>query len=244
MPAPVLLLIGAFWIGIIPNRDSLLSFVAIAMTGLIVTRIIFLLRSRRKNAAKAGPLTAWIAILVAVIFFGLFMPRTIHHVIKADAQNRFEADIPRLFLKSVSVPIDVGTADSTEYHMFTRSAAIFESRSRILLCRYSEEEYERAVASAEERFRFRTEPLGTGCYDDDHAEIADEPYTVIGDGLFRMLDPGDGDNSSFYKGCFLIMTNDVKHQIAYIAFSDDDLDMTRSLQELIKGYCGWNYLRL
>ena len=54
MPTLILLLISILWIGILPNRDSLFSFVAIAMTGLIVTRIIFLLRSQRKAGVKAA----------------------------------------------------------------------------------------------------------------------------------------------------------------------------------------------
>ena len=51
-PTLILLLIGIFWIGIIPNRDSLPSFVTIAMIGLIITRIIFLLRSKSKFIKK------------------------------------------------------------------------------------------------------------------------------------------------------------------------------------------------
>lgn len=243
-PTLILLLIGIFWIGIIPNRDSLPSFVTIAMIGLIITRIIFLLRSKSKFIKKASLLVVWIVIFLVVGFFGLLMPRTIHHVIKVDAQSRFEADISRLLPESVSAPIEVGTTESIEYHTFAWSALIFESRSWVLLCRYNEEEYERAVASVEERFHFRTEPLGTGYYDDNRVEIVDDPYTLIGDERFRMLDPGDGDYSVFYKGCFLIMTNDVKRQIAYIAFLDDDLDMTENLEELINEYCGWKYLRL
>ena len=243
-PMLILLLIGILWGGIIPNRDSIPSIVMIALSGLIISRIIFLLRSHRKGGRITALLVLWIGIFAAACFFGILMPRTTHRVIRADAQSRFEADIPHLFAEAVSAPLEVGTAESTEYHTFAQSAVIFESRSWILLCRYDEEEYERAVVSMEERFRFRTEPLGTGCYDDDRVEMVDDPYAMIGDERFRVLDPGDGDTSDFYKGCFLIMTNDTEHQIAYIAFSDDDLDMTVSLEELIKEYCGWKYLRL
>ena len=95
-----------------------------------------------------------------------------------------------------------------------------------------------------ERFHFRTEPLGTGYYDDDSVEIMDDPYTTIGDELFRMIEPGDGSTSDFYEDCVLIMTNDVKHQTAYIVFHEFDLDMTTSLEELINENCGWKYLRL
>ena len=245
LPTLILLLIGIFGIGIIPNRDSLPSFVTIAMIGLIITRIIFLLRSKSKFIIKALLLVVWIVIFLVVGFLGLFMSRTIHHVIKTDTQIRFEADIPRLFLESVSAPIEVGTTESTEYHMFARSALIFESRSWILLCRYNEEEYERAIESMEERFHFRTDALGTGYYDDDGVEIVDDPYAMIGDERFRMVYPEDGNISDyFYKDCALIMTNDVKHQIAYIVFHDYDLDMTASLEEIINEYCGWKYLCL
>ena len=244
MPMLLLLLISVFWIGIMPNRYSLPSFVAIVLMGLIVTRIIFLLRSQRKAGIKAAQVIVWILVFVVLGFFNILMPRTIHRVIKTDAQSSFETDIPHLFLESVSAPIEVGTTESVEYHTFARSSFIYETRSWILLCRYNEAEYERAIASMEERFHFRTEPLGTGDYDDHREEISVNPYTMIGDDRFRMLDPRDGEKSRFYKGCFLIMTNDIKHQIAYIAFSDDDLDMTESLENLITEYCGWKYIRL
>ena len=247
LPTLILLLISVFRIGIVPNPDSLPSFVVIAVTGLIITRIILLLRSRRKAGIKVALLIVWIVIFVVVGIFGLFMPRTIHHVVKADAKGRFEADIPhyyREFWESFSVPIEVGTAESIEYHKVFRYYVMFESHSWILLCRYNEEEYERAIESMKERFHFRTEPLGTGYYDDDSVEIMDDPYTTIGDELFRMIEPGDGSTSDFYEDCVLIMTNDVKHQTAYIVFHEFDLDMTTSLEELINENCGWKYLRL
>ena len=248
LPTLILLLISVFRIGIVPNPDSLPSFVVIAVTGLIITRIILLLRSRRKAGIQVALLIVWIVIFVVVGFFGLlFMPKTIHHVVKADAKGRFEADIPpyhRELWESFSVPIEIGTADSIEYHTIFRYYVMFESHSWILLCRYNEEEYERAIESMEERFHFRTEPLGTGYYDDDSVEIMDDPYTTIGDELFRMIEPGDGSTSDFYEDCVLIMTNDVKHQIAYIVFHEFDLDMTTSLEELINENCGWKYLRL
>ncbi len=245
LPATVLLLISVFLIGIIPSRTSLASLVMIAAMGLIITRVIFLLRSPRKIGVKAALSVVWLVIFVVAGFFNIFMPRVIHHVMKADAQSRFEADIRYMLLpRSDFAPMEVGTTESIELHTFSRTALIFESSSRILLCRYHAEEYEKAIASMAERFRFRTEPLGTGYYGDDHAEITDDPYAVIADGCFRILAPGDGDDSDFYKGCFLVMTNDIKHQIGYIAFSDPDLDVTESLEYLINEECGWKYLHL
>ena len=239
MPALILLLIGILGIGIMPNQDSLPSLIAIILIGLIITRIIFLLRSTRKAVSKAALLVSWIIILAVVAFFGLFMSRTIHHVIKADAQSRFEADISSKLPK----PIEAGAAKSLEYHAFFWSGLIYESRTRILLCQYDEEGYQRAISSIDERLHFRTEPIGTGYYDNDRVEIMDEPYSMIGDERFRMVYPGDGDASDFYKMSYLIMTNETKHQIAYIAYYDFDLDMAESLEKLITEYSGWKYLR-
>ena len=38
------------------------------------------------------------------------------------------------------------------------------------------------------------------------------------------------------------MKNDVERQIAYIAFSDIDLDEAENLTEFIVEYCGWKYI--
>ena len=73
-----------------------------------------------------------------------------------------------------------------------------------------------------------------------------EPYTRIGDDFFRVLLPRDGEREftdEFYKGCILIVTNDVRHEIGYIAFSDFDLDMAEDLAEFLNDYCGWEHIR-
>lgn len=243
-PALVLLLIGVFGFGIIPNLVSVPCLDMIAGAGLAVTRIIFLFRSPAKAGKKAVLTAVWIGIFAAACFICLLMPRTVHHGFRTDARSRFEADVSRLFPESVSAAMETGTAESAEYHTFTWSVIIFDSRSWTLLCRYGEEEYEKAAAAVEERFRFRTEPLETGYYDDRQAERTADPYALIGDERFRMAEPGDGDTYDFYKRCFLVMTDDVKRQIAYIAFSDDDLDMAESLEKLINEECGWKYLGL
>ncbi len=248
MPTLILLLISIFWTDIIPDRGSYLSYVMIAMLGLIITRIIFLLRSQRKTDSKVVLLSVWVVIFLVIFFVAHFitilMPKTIHQVIKTDAQSRFEADFSYLFSESGFAPLEVGNAESIEYHTVDWHAMILDSSTGILLCCYSEEEYERAIVSLEERFRFRTEPLGTGCYDDDHVEITCDPYATIGNERFMMLDPGDGDSSAFYKCCFLIMMNDSEHQIAYIGFYDVDLDRAESLEELITDWCNLEYLHL
>ena len=118
------------------------------------------------------------------------------------------------------------------------------SRAGPIRCSILDEaEYKNALASLEDRYRFRTEPLGTGRFDEERVEITIEPYAMIGDDCFRVLWPEDGNSYWFYKECLLIMNNDAKRQIAYILFTDGDLDYAEDLTEFINYYCGWSSIR-
>ena len=243
VPTLVLLLIGVFGIGLIPNQASLPSFVIILVIGLIVTRLIFLLRSRRKAWGKAGLIGLWLIILGTVVFVGLFMPKMLHRWTKTNAQNRFETKASELYPEVFTAPLEVGAASSVEYHEFIACGLIFESRSCILLCNYDESGYKEAIVSLDDRYRFRTDSLKTGCFDDDHVEITIDPYAIIRGDRFQVLFPEDGSYLPFYKECLMIMNNDDKHQIAYIVFSDFDLDMADDLAAFINEYCGWKYIQ-
>lgn len=259
-PTLALLLIGFFLRGWIPQDYSVLSFILISIfgigfefsipsfillltVGLIFTRIIFVLRSRRKAVVKAVLIAVWLFILAIVGFFSIFLPRTLHFQTKTNAQSIFEARAATVYPKDYAIPLEINTASSVEYHEVIDIAFIFESDSYTLLCDYGEAEYKEALAALEGRCDFRTEAMGTGRYDDNHAEITIEPYAAIGDDRFRVLFPEDGDTFMFYKSCLLIMTNDAKRQIAYIVFTDYDLDYAEDLTAFINEYCGWKYIR-
>lgn len=226
-----------------PNLFSLPSYAIILMIGLIITRLIFLFLSHRKVTAKLVLTVIWLVIMAYIGHFGLLLPRMIHHSAKLNAQSRFEDAASDIFPETFSVPIEVGNVSAAEYHTIAMSYFIFESRTYSLVCSYSETEYEKAMVLLEERYSFRTEPMGTGSFDDDDMEIMTDPYSIIGNDRFRILVPEDGDDYPFYKECLLIMNNDVEHKIAYIVFSDFDLDMADSLEELICDYFGWAYIR-
>ncbi|MBR3019445.1 MAG: hypothetical protein IKH57_20600 [Clostridia bacterium] len=243
LPTLALLLIGIFGIGLIPELPS---FLMILVIGLIVTRIIFLLRSRRGPGVKISLIIVWVVIFVIAGFISLFLPWKIYRCVKADAQSRFEAKISNLYpsglyQEAFTVPFEIGTVNATEFHTFI-NFWVFESRAYTLLCAYNEEEYEKATALMEDRCSFRTEQLETGRLNDGHAEIKIDPYTMIGNNFFRIVLPENGNHFPFYKECFLIMKNDVERQIAYIAFSDIDLDEAENLTEFIVEYCGWKYI--
>ena len=240
LPTLILLSIGVFGLGLIPNRTSILSFVMILILGLIITRLIFLFFGR-KAGVKRSSVVLWIIILSVVVFLTPLMPRTLHHSTKTEAVSKFEASVSILSYADFD-SLDVGSVRSTEYHTFATSQLFFRSQSYMLICGYNEEEYEEALASIEDRYYFRTKQLGTGCFGDKNSEKMVVPYAMIGDDCFHFVAPGNGSSYPFYKECLLIMNNDVKHEIAYIAFSDTDLDVADDLVEFINQYCGWRYI--
>lgn len=237
------IIISIFGIGLVPDQASIPTLILLLAVGLIFTRMIFVLRSRRKAGIKAALAVLWLTILGIVGLSSIFLPRTLHFQTKTNAQNIFEARAATVYPKNDSFPLEIKTASSVEYHEVTNFAFIFESNSYTLLCDYNEAAYKEALASLEGRCDFRTEAMGTGRYDENHAEITIEPYAMIGNDCFRVLFPEDGDPFMFYKGCRLIMANDVKRQIAYIVFTDQDLDYAENLTEFINEDCGWKYIR-
>ena len=116
------------------------------------------------------------------------------------------------------------------------------SQSYTLLCTYDEAGYKEAAAALEARCAFRTEPLGTGRYDDAHRETTVAPYATIGEDRFRVLLPENEKEGMFYKECLLIMNNEAKRQIGYILFYDPDVDLAEDFSEFINEYCGWKYI--
>ena len=243
LPALALLLISIFGIGLIPARACIPSFVLIVGMGLIVSWMVTIFRSQQTAGGKAAGIALCLVILGIVGVCCLFAPRMLHRCVKENARERFEAHASAMYPEVFAAPLDVGAVNATEYHTFTYSLIIFESRSYALLCDYSQEEYQRELAAVEDRYSFRTEPLQTGHTGDDGGDTKTSPETRIGDDCFRVLAPGDGDSLPFYKQCLLMMHNDTTHQIAYIVFSDIDLDVTDSLADLIRNECGWQYIR-
>lgn len=238
------MLVSVFSVGLTPNQFSLPALIPLLAVGLIITRMIFVLRSQRKAVVKAILIAVWLIILIIVSFFNVFLPRTLHFQTKTDARNTFEARTAAMvYPENTAVPLEFETASSAAYHEVINMAVISESHAYTLLCDYGEAEYKDALASLEDRCGFRTEPLGTGCFDEDRVEIMIEPYAMIGDDRFRILWPEDENTFWFYNRCLLIMNNDAKKQIAYIIFYDNDLDYAEDLAAFINEYCGWRYIR-
>ncbi len=256
-PAIGFLLLNYFFFGLELASDTIITFCAIAALGLVVTRLIFLFRSKRKVWAKVWRTLVWIVLLVVHGFFVLLLPWRQHHIIRENAQSRFETAASEEIYRDSWAPIrggllpgplELGEPKSTVLHSYMCSAFVWMSRSYTLLCRYDGADYEAEKAALETRYSFRTKPLETGeiFLEREFAEI--EPYIWIGDDFFRVVIPGDGDHDDgyrdgFYRTSFFIVINDVRHEIGYVVFQDQDMDYAEDLAEFLNEECGWRYIR-
>ena len=243
LPALIFLSIGIFGFGLILNRTTLRTFVMLLALGLIVTRLLFLLLSEKKLGAKLFSAVLWLVIFALLLSSSIYMPWMLHRSTEQDAVSRFKAGVADLTQATDFDSLDVGPVRSVEYHSFVNHVFIFTSEACTLICNYDEAEYAKALEMVEDRYDFRTKQLETGRFNDKHSKIMIDPQASIGEDRFRFVLPEDYNSEPFYKECLLIMNNDEKRQIAYIAFSDIDLDIADDLEEFLNEYCGWRYVQ-
>ena len=255
-PTLFFLLVDTVVFGLVPEKETIATFCLIPLFGLMVTRLIFLFRSRRSVGAKIGLTILWLLLQALLWIFALFFPINLYHYSQEAAPEQFEDHFSKLYYLSTTpqdtpkrllFPLELGTPEALEYHSYdTSGLVIFQSQSCTLLCRYGEEDYEAAKTALEARYRFRTELMDTEYSFGDEQVKQIEPYTRIGDDFFRVLLPRDGEREftdDYFKGCILIMTNDIRHEIGYIAFADMDLDVAEDLAAFVLDYCGWKHIR-
>ena len=254
-PTLFFLLVDTVVFGLAPEKETVATFCLIPLFGLMVTRMIFLFRSRRSLGAKIGLTILWLLLQALLWIFALFFPINLYHYSQEAAPEQFENHFSKLYFlcttpqdtpKRLLFPLELGTPETQEFHSYDKHAAIFLSQSCALLCSYAEEDYEAAKAAVEARYRFRTELMDTE-YASGYKQVKQiEPFVRIGNDFFRVLLPRDGEREftdDYYKGCILIMTNDVRREIGYIAFADMDLDMAEDLAVFLNDYCGWKHIR-
>ena len=255
-PTLFFLLVDTAILGLVPEKETIFTFCLIPLFGLMVSRLIFLFRSRRSLGAKIGLTILWLLLQALLWFVALFFPINLYHCVREGAPEQFENHFSKLYFlcttpqdtpKRLLFPLELGTPETQEYHRYEKMAfSVFHSSSCTLLCRYAEEDYEAAKAAVEARYRFRTELMDTEYSFGDKQVKQTEPFTRIGNDFFRVLLPRDGEREftdDYYKGCILIMTNDIRHEIGYIAFADMDLDMVEDLAAFVLDNCGWKHIR-
>ena len=228
---------------------TLLSFCVIPFLGLVLVRIILVIRSNRRFGSMAWRIAVW-----AIVFFVLacinllvlvFLPSKVYWRTKVHAQNRFETVLSEIYPEKDLIPLELGTPRNVVYHSYEYSFLFFVGRSHALSCRYDATDYSVQKAALETRYQFRTEPMNTELQMLSEPVETVDPYAVIGDDCFRFLLPGDDDEYSleFYKQCMMIVTNDKKHEIVYLVYQDTQSGGAGDLRTFLKDECGWTCIR-
>ena len=215
--------------------------------GLILSRLIFLFRSKRSGGAKAWRLILYLLLLLNVLFLGMFSFYQIHRSSSQDAWDKFISALPEKSKRRAALGTpELGTPEDMRWHEYETHGAVFESHAAILLCRCSPADYAARKAALERQYSFRTEPLiGSAGISGENALLV-EPSARIGSDLFRFIFPDDDANAygdRYFKSCLLLVTNDERCELGFIAFSDDELDEAEDLTKFLKEYCGWRIIR-
>ncbi|MBR4657837.1 MAG: hypothetical protein IKP26_01105 [Clostridia bacterium] len=223
------------------NRFNTWVFITIPLMGLIITRLIFLFRSKRKPGAKIWRAVIWMLACAALVLISIIVPKSTRRIY--DPQGVFEEKMTEIFREEIPTPMELGSPDQIEYHDSSFSILIFETEAYTLLCSYDEANYTAEKNALETRYSYRTLPYDAEKSFDGNDEEKVEPYTSIGDDHFRFVKPDDNDSTEYFTQCFIVVTNDVKHEIAYIVFRDIDLDVAKNLDSFLMNYCGWKHIR-
>ena len=197
LPGVVLWCFWHFIWGMLQTAISFPFFVL--FPGLILSRLIFLFRSKRSGGTKVGRLIVWILLLLFILFLGMFSVYQIHHSSRQNAWNKFVSGIPSYCekYKALGTP-DLGTPEEMIYHSY-KTYAIWDSDAQILLCRYSPVDYAAQKTALEQQYTFRTEPLVGEYGYHGIGDIMIDPYAMIGDDEFRFLYPQDGMNNTYWN---------------------------------------------
>lgn len=201
--------------------------------GLLVTRIIYLLRSDRDGVVK-GWLTALCVIAGAVIlFFAQLLPVRTYTQTRKDAQEKFQAFTRGQDVEQALQQLELGSPKSVVYQDYRHFFLFWDDGAKVLQCSYSPEEYEKAKESVLSRYAFRTEPIpelgitnsGTG-----------EPVTkTIGTDVFFVLFPQDGTDYKTVRATMTVALNDDRHEICYSWFFSGEAFLNDSSH--------WEFLR-
>ena len=96
-PTLFFLLVDTAIFGLVPEKETVATFCLIPLFGLMVTRLIFLFRSRRSVGAKIALAVLWLLLQALLWIFALLFPINLYHHIRSDAPERFENQFSKLY---------------------------------------------------------------------------------------------------------------------------------------------------
>lgn len=132
----------------------------------------------------------------------------------------------------------LGTPADALFMYYRRSCAIFRSDCDSLILTYTPEEYDARTAELDQQELFHTKPLSTQFHT---PEVPLLPEFHWEDWHLRYLNM-DGTTLCYPKEMILVATNDRESSIAWIYFTDLELDWISSHEDFLLEDCGWQYL--
>ena len=132
----------------------------------------------------------------------------------------------------------LGAPDDALFMYYRRSCAIFRSDCDSLILTYSPEEYAARTAELDRQDLFHTKPLSTQFHT---PEVPLYPEFDWEGWHLRYLKM-DGTPLCYPTEMVLVGTNDRESSIAWIYFTDFDLDWISSHEDFLLEDCGWQHL--
>lgn len=221
----------------------------ILIPALVLLRLILLFRSSRSSGSKCGRAVVWTVLILlwstfGVVFCSIFLPLEFHKVIRENPWEEFRTEENEWFVKYEPriEGLDPGETETMELHRCSRSAAIFETNADILLCTYSPEAYTRQKAFLADSLDYQEEPMQAWSFEEE-ASRSYEPVVQIGDDEFRFLKAPEKTTPSFYKTSVITVTNDRSCQIAFIYYTDTEMDGIDNMTDFLEEDCFWSFIR-
>lgn len=222
--------------GNIININFLITFLILPLA--YSAGCYFLIFSNLKNCIKVIIFAVHLCLTLCITLFTfLFGPHErIQHHIGNEALTSYAEE--SLHEQIFPVMPEIGEPLHVEFHEYDSLFVIFSAEAETLICQYSEEDYWKQKSSLEDIFYFRTKPV-TAC------GVTCSHATEIDGYHFRMvIDAKEAEWEAYFpKRIAFVATNDITHEVVYIAYRDQDLDYIDSLNDFILKECGWEHIR-
>ena len=222
---------------IILNRSFVITYLILPIV--TIGGNVLMIACIRRKVLRAFLCGLWLVVLLFATFilslFGYY--ETIRSYEDADARRAYsqaEAPDPMPSLE------ELGSPEKLEFHSyFSQGFAIFNCDSWVLIARYDDAAYAQEKELLDSRYQFQDNPMDVSY----EPEYVTEPVFEADGFVFRFLSM-EGEYSLYYpKYLMIIGTNDATGEIAYLYFSDPDLDYITSIREFLDTDMGWEHIR-
>ena len=235
LPAPAMLL-GLWWLCndyIVTLSFALAFFV---FPALAIAVCVLLIRARFHPALRAV-LCVVILALATILNLGLMVVGHFSTLTKAKGEEALEAySAVAADVEELPPVSEMGEPERVEYyHFFDIFAIYFDSDCDILICTYDGEEYAQRKEMLDTICDFRQEPAEACGY-------TVEPAITVDGYEFRMLEFSECWDP-YPKKMVYVAACDEAGEIAYLYYTDSDLDYVDDMEAHIRDSFGWKYIR-